>query len=382
MITLDEAQFKVQFDRFCKLIEYRDKGRPFTNFNEGVAGVWELYKPQLRRRALALLEPESWSPGQIGTGAILERAIAAIEIDDQGAKLQNNLLLWQNRYGHANREHRALLEAQSNAGRRSKIETALYELYRGTAEEGAIFDHLRDLTYAKYRLLAYLFFLKDMDRFLPILPTTFDAAFRDLHVDLVTRGHCSWENYQDFNEAIAQVRQALLRIGTLGDVRLIDAHSFCWMLERLEAPPPGSTGLINRSGRDPGRRFGPKEISLVEIRRTVVQTVAQSRGQIEERVIKVKELRMTEGELDELLKELMELQEERCALTGLRFQFPGRPDTDKNLLPSVDRIDSSGHYESGNLQLVCRFVNFWKQDSDDEEFRRLLLLVRGVDDEA
>ncbi len=54
--------------------------------------------------------------------------------------------------------------------------------------------------------------------------------------------------------------------------------------------------------------------------------------------------------------------------------------TDENLLPSLDRKDSSGHYERENLQVVCRFVNFWKSDSDNEEFKRLLMLVRGVEE--
>ena len=66
-------------------------------------------------------------------------------------------------------------------------------------------------------------------------------------------------------------------------------------------------------------------------------------------------------------------------VTGIPFHFHG-PGADSNLLPSVDRIDSDGHYETGNIQIVCRFVNFWKSDTDDEEFRRLLMLVRGEDE--
>lgn len=46
---------------------------------------------------------------------------------------------------------------------------------------------------------------------------------------------------------------------------------------------------------------------------------------------------------------------------------------------SLDRIDSDGHYEKGNLQLVCRFINFWKQAADDQEFRPLINFVRGFD---
>jgi hypothetical protein len=46
----------------------------------------------------------------------------------------------------------------------------------------------------------------------------------------------------------------------------------------------------------------------------------------------------------------------------------------------LDRIDSSGHYEDGNLQVVCQFINFWKGDSENELFARLLMLVRNQDE--
>ena len=376
---LDGAQFAVQLERFQKLIAYHDKGRPFSGFSDGVAGVWESYKPRLREYALKLLDSASWSAEQVGSGRILKKTIAAIEIDDRSANLRNNLVFWQNRFGHANKVHRALLEAESCPKQCKLLEAALYELFRGTSNFGATFDHLADLANARYPLLAYLFFLKDMDRFMPILPTTFDSAFRDLGIDLVTQRHCSWDNYVDFNTALGFVRDALRAIGNLKEVRLIDAHSFCWLLERLEQPAEDASATPKRKGPDAGRILGPREKSLVDLRFSVLKTVAQSRGQIEERIVKVKDLRMTEGELDKVLKELMELQKDRCALTGLPFQFLG-PQCDKNLLPSVDRIDSSGHYERGNLQLVCRFVNFWKQDCDNEEFKRLLLLVRGVEE--
>ena len=87
---------------------------------------------------------------------------------------------------------------------------------------------------------------------------------------------------------------------------------------------------------------------------------------------------MTPEELEKHIASLLDVQGDRCALTGIPFQFHG-PDMDKNLLPSVDRKDSNGHYEVGNLQIVCQFINFWKGDSDNEEFKRLLMLVRGLE---
>ncbi len=213
------------------------------------------------------------------------------------------------------------------------------------------------MTKAKYPLLGYLYFLKDMDRFMPIRSRTFDRAFRDLGIDLITARNCSWENYQRYNSALGTVQRALAALDGLATVRLIDAHSFCWMLEKLD---------------DSGR-----EQSIIEMCQSVEDTVRTANGQIVTRLVKSKELRMTRTELEELLRFLLDRQGDRCALTRIPFDF-AVPHVDNQLRPSVDRIDSNGDYEDGNLQIVCRFVNFWKRDSDNEEFKRLLILVRGA----
>src|SRR4051794_9117723 len=111
--TLDVQTFHMAFNRFQALIVAKS-GHPFVTFEEGVAAVWEGYKPRLRERALALLGAEKWSQADIGSGAILNCAIEAIEIQDDRTNLINNLVFWLNRFGHSNRDHRALLEANSN----------------------------------------------------------------------------------------------------------------------------------------------------------------------------------------------------------------------------------------------------------------------------
>ncbi len=85
-------------------------------------------------------------------------------------------------------------------------------------------------------------------------------------------------------------------------------------------------------------------------------------------------------ELETHIKSLLDIQDNRCALTGIPFHFHG-PNTDKKLRPSPDRIDSNGHYEMGNIQLVCQFINFWKGAEDNDEFKRLLAIVRGLEAE-
>lgn len=63
--------------------------------------------------------------------------------------------------------------------------------------------------------------------------------------------------------------------------------------------------------------------------------------------------------------------------TGIPMQRD-RDSDDEELLCSLDRIDSNGHYAPGNLQIVCRFANRWKSDSDNADFMRLINLVRNT----
>lgn len=104
------------------------------------------------------------------------------------------------------------------------------------------------------------------------------------------------------------------------------------------------------------------------------QTTKNSNGQLVERTIKNKNLRFDKENLIKYLKKLLEESHYRCAITGLELQPKG---PDPQLMPSLDRIDSNGHYEADNLQVVARFINFWKRDTPDAEFRRQLALVRG-----
>lgn len=123
--------------------------------------------------------------------------------------------------------------------------------------------------------------------------------------------------------------------------------------------------------------FSPVEIAIERMARVAESTASNSNGQQVATTLKNKEFRFaTRFELEKYLKALIDAQDGVCAITGIPFQY----DTafvDEELFPSLDRIDSDGHYEEGNLQIVCRFINRWKSDSPDAEFRRLLNMVRN-----
>jgi hypothetical protein len=251
----------------------------------------------------------------------------------------------------------------------------MFDLYRSGADEDTIFGGLSEISGSKYPLLAYLFFLKDMDRFAPIQPTGFDRTFKAMGIPFTTLRQCNWANYSTFTNVLADVQHRIAVEANLANVRLIDAHSFCWIYSTLlkhrgDAPLSAGSGL-----KDDGRVVSGWEASIIEMRTGVRSTVANSNGQMVLKTVKNKELRMEAEELELYLAALLARQGYKCALTGIRLQAHGTF-TDKNLKPSLDRINSDGHYEQGNLQVVCQFVNFWKGATENEEFRRLLALLR------
>jgi hypothetical protein len=371
-MSLSAANFQDQFRLFSQLVE-KGSGSPFVSFDQGLPAEWEGYKPALREKALQVLAPSIWDASAIGSGKILEAAISAIELPG------NNLVRWPNQYGHANRSHRALIDARLDLPLRQAMERWLFDFYRELADPGEAFEAFRTLAGNRYDLVAYLFFLRDMDKYMPIATRTFDEAFRRLGIDVVTTQRCSWDNYCQYNDALGDVEAALVQYTHVSRARLIDAHSFCWILIKADhASLAGAEKIASdRAKPDKGRILDTRARAIWQMVRNA-EAAARSSGIIEEIARKTKEVRMSQLELREYVDALLKQQQEKCALTGIPFQLAAE-NSDLQLAPSLDRIDSNGHYEKGNLQVVCRFINFWKGSADNEEFRRLLALVRGDD---
>ena len=76
-------------------------------------------------------------------------------------------------------------------------------------------------------------------------------------------------------------------------------------------------------------------------------------------------------ELEKYIAQLLDAQEGLCALTGIRMVFDGE-EGNPEFACSLDRVDLNGHYARGNLQVVCKFVNCWKGDSDNAVFLALI----------
>lgn len=133
-----------------------------------------------------------------------------------------------------------------------------------------------------------------------------------------------------------------------------------------------------QSGKMPVISFNAVQRAAYRMADTALKTAANANGQETIRTVKNKEFRFKNvNEMREYLEQLVERQGGVCALTSLPLQFDGE-NSDTEMLASLDRIDSNGHYEVDNLQVVCRFVNRWKSDSEDHEFRRLIRLIQRL----
>ncbi|MBB3183366.1 hypothetical protein FHR95_000907 [Halomonas fontilapidosi] len=253
-IQVDPYRFEFLFGLFSDFVEQKS-GQKFTGFQDNAyLKREEGYKQELHFEGRGKLDVESWKESDIGSGKIVGNVISAIELSG------NNTVPWQARFGDEQRPHHGLHLALDDKALLEGVERTLYNLYRQD-RDGACFDELVRLLGRKYSLLAYLMFLKDSSRYLPIATTSFDRAFELLGVDIKTTAKCSWENYIGFLDAINQVR--LLLEGRLSNsVRLLDAHSFVWMLVAQLSQEVD----LERSVSDFGRREKTERESIVRSR--------------------------------------------------------------------------------------------------------------------
>jgi hypothetical protein len=390
--AVERAKFIEKFDKFCGLIEQYE-GAPFRSFREGAPEDWEGYKPLVRAEALRRLEPDSWTAEDVGTGRIISAMVHSIEIKLEKRNETNNLVNWYD--PRRNQDYEALRATANAPGPRQAIESAAFSLFHEEGAEGSAFESMAQVIGRRSRLISYFMFLLDDDRFMPLAPVTFKSAFQELDLDVRSTQGCRWEGYQAYCLELEKVRHALEDWANLGPTRLVDAHSFCWMLARLpgkieeraqreakrDLRQTKTGGAASEQRRLDDLTFGI-EAAFQDALQRVQSTVRSANGQLVQRRTKNKEFHGFESDnaFRDRLRELWEEQGGRCRLTGIQM-LPRKPPGGHGFLcMSVDRIDSDGHYEPENIQLVCRFANMWKGTMADAVFLQLLRQVRDVDE--
>ncbi len=219
---IDPYLLECQRKAFTKFVEEKS-GLPFVSFaSNPYVKKHEGYKSEIYYAGGDALAFQSWERSALGSGKIIRAVVKAIEMP------KNNLVRWQARYGKTARPHQPLYEAEKQQEGLLRVERCLFALYREKQEERS-FAELVDIFGKTYPLIAYLFFLKDRSRYLPIAPTFFDRAFELLGAEFKTNHKCSWENYLIYISLIGELK-TMLADNLGGEVSLLDAHSFAWIL--------------------------------------------------------------------------------------------------------------------------------------------------------
>jgi predicted restriction endonuclease len=220
--TIDPYIFEKQFEAFQQFVK-EQSNVPFVSFaSHPYIDEQEGYKYEICRTARENLAFQAWKESDIGSGDIINATIEAIEFKN------NNLVQWQSRYGDERRPHHLLHEAQKSTERIKEIEECLFELYHSN-NVADTFNRLVDIFGQKYALIAYLLFIKDSSKYLPIAPLYLDRAFKLLGADFKTNKKCSWENYSLYISLVSELKHMLNDVLS-SDVTLLDAHSFAWIL--------------------------------------------------------------------------------------------------------------------------------------------------------
>ena len=171
----------------------------------------EGYKHSIYNKARSILGFENWNITDIGTGNIASKANLAINASE-------NLVFKQQR-----------IHFKNKINENPKLaERVLYNIYRSNKDPES-FDEAVRFFGGKYDLIAYLFFIKDDQRYLPISSSNFDKRFALLGIPLKTSRCCSSSNYFSFVKCIEQLRK-LMEEHYGFKITLLDAHSVIWQL--------------------------------------------------------------------------------------------------------------------------------------------------------
>ena len=212
------------FEEFCIFLEFKTNGKRFISFREHpYIDAQENYKYEVRKIARERLNYLKWESNRFGEGHILDAIIKSIEIKD------NNFVSWHDKYGPATKAHQGIYNLKNNELKVREFEEKTYSFFYDEIEDKDYFNYLLNEIGKRYSVLAYLFFLKNSDIYLPIATMYFDKLFNDLGVDLKTSQKCSWENYKEYLFVLGEIKKDIERIIDI-DISLIDSHSFCWIV--------------------------------------------------------------------------------------------------------------------------------------------------------
>ncbi len=220
-MEINNIVLEKRFNQFSDFI-YKQDGTLFTSFNTSkFIDNKENYKYSVYNEARENLANKFWKPNDIGTGKIKEAVDSAIKtrVNHNYQMIDNNLVDWRKKDSFSKR-----INSRT-------IEQLFFDFYKSKIKDQIAFESFIEKGFS-YQFIAYLFFMKDSKKYMPISQEKFDKIFEYIGVqNFKTSNNVSWENYIKFCNIIKSVRNFLKTKDE--NTTLLDAHSFLWILGML-----------------------------------------------------------------------------------------------------------------------------------------------------
>lgn len=231
-----EKAFDSAYKKF-KTVILSNSGGEIVDFKSNkYIDTHENYKHKVLENAKSTLMQQTWSENEIGEGRITKLVKKSIQpnVIHNFQKVQNNLVNWRKVDDFRKRKFSL------------KEEQLYFNFYKSKIKNEIAFEQFHALGFS-YQLIAYLFFIKDGNAFLPISQQKMDKIFESIGINFVTSNNGSWDNYQEYNEIFRSFRKQLAQI--YPGVNLLDAHSFLWFCgydveEALQETSNTNKGII------------------------------------------------------------------------------------------------------------------------------------------
>lgn len=231
MTTFNEDRFDECLNQLMETVirkqAEKDYGTTAVSFTEGFIEAEEGYKRIIYAESQNIMNIESWTPEMIGSGEIKNRIIAVMKQKMPDTNEQQNLLDWREIED---------VEVYFNT-HLHESEKLLYGFYKNDFEDQLVFESLEELWGKRLPIIAFLFFIKDDKKYMPLRPSHFKNRFERIGITTDNTLSCSWDNYQDFLDIIKEVQDRLTE-KLNDDIELIDAHSFIWMMWLIDDTEP------------------------------------------------------------------------------------------------------------------------------------------------
>ncbi len=208
MIEISKNIFEIVQSGFNKLLIEKIDESKIDLKSHPIIEKHENYKYEIIEDAKNQLLLKTWKENDIGSGTILRYVKNSINVKS------NNLIDWRKKDDFkklkANREN----------------EQFLFDFFKSKINNEDAFNNFIEIGFS-YQLIAYLFFIKNHQKYMPISQEKFDEIFDSINLDFKTSHNCSWENYLEYNEIIKQFKKQLSQ--RYKTASLLDAHSFLWI---------------------------------------------------------------------------------------------------------------------------------------------------------